>query len=228
MIFRLLLTLMVVTLLMPMSALAGGVPDAMKDSLHAFFAKGIHHQGATAELIDVSRWPDATGAVKWRLPQMHRHSARISLIAEQSDGHRWYVPVRVHWWANAVVVKQEAPLRTRLLSDMLEVKRTDVAGHMGLWWENISDLAGMEVTRPIHKGGAVYSISVKRPPMIKRGDIITIIAQIGSIIVHAEGKALKSGSRGDRLLVQNLRSKEMLQATIVDARTVQVLTGGAG
>lgn len=227
MISRLLLTLTAVALLMPIPASA----NAMKDSLHAFFAKGIRHQGATAEFIDVTRWPDATGALKWRLPQIRRHTARISLIAEQGEGQqmrRWYVPIRIHWWANAVVLKQEAPIRTRLLPDMLEVKRTDVAGHIGLWWEKVSDLAGMQVTRPMHKGDAVYSVSVKQPPMIKRGDIITIIAQVGPISVRAEGKALKSGGRGDRLLVQNLRSKQMLQATIVDRHTVHVFIGGAG
>lgn len=227
MFFRLLLTLTAVALLMPVSASA----NAMKDSLHAFFAKGIRHQGATAEFIEVTRWPNTTGAVKWRLPQVKRHTARISLIAEQHDGQkirRWYVPVRVHWWADTVVLKQEAPIRSLLLPDMLEVKRADVAGHIGLWWEKISDLAGMQVTRPMHKGDTVYSVSVKQPPMIKRGDIIAIIAQIGPISVRAEGKALKSGRRGDRLLVRNLRSKQMLQATIVDAHTVHVFTGGAG
>jgi len=227
MIFRFLLTLMVLTLLMPVSASA----TAMKDSLHALFAKGIHHQGATAELIEVTRWPNTMGAVRWRLPKIQRHTERISLIAEQGKGqqlHRWYVPIRVHWWVNAVVLKQDAPIRSRLMKDMLEVKRMDVAGHMGLWREKISDLTGMQVTRPMHQGDVVYSTSVKRPPMIKRGDIINIVAQVGPVSVRAAGKALKSGSRGDRLLVQNLRSKQMLQATIVDAHTVHVLTGGAG
>lgn len=227
MISRLLFTLMAVALLMPVSASA----NAMKDSLHAFFAKGIRHQGATAEFIEVTRWPNATGKVTWRLPRMKRHTTRISLIAEQQDGQqlrRWYVPVRVHWWANAVVMKQEAPIRSRLMPDMLEVKRMDVAGHIGQWREKISDLVGMQVTRPIHKGDVIYSVYVKRPPMIKRGDIVTIIARSGPISVRAAGKAMKSGSRGDRLLVRNLRSKQMLQATIVDAHTVYVYFGGAG
>ncbi|MDX8403846.1 MAG: flagellar basal body P-ring formation chaperone FlgA [Mariprofundaceae bacterium] len=227
MISRFLLTLTAVALLMPVSVSA----NAMKDSLHAFFAKGIRHQGATAEFIEVTRWPDTTGSVRWRLPQVKRHTARISMIAEQGEGQqlqRWYVPVRVHWWANAVVLKQETPIRSLLLPDMLEVKRRDVAGHIGLWWKKVSDLAGMQVTRPMHKGDTVYSVFVKQTPMIKRGDIITIIAQIGGISVHADGKAMKSGGRGDRLLVQNLHSKQMLQATIVDARTVHVFVGGAG
>jgi len=227
MISRLLLALTAAALLMPISASA----NAMKDSLHAFFAQGIRHQGATAEFIEVTRWPETTGNVTWRLPQIKRHTSRISMIAEQGDGQqmrRWYVPVRVHWWASVVTLKQEAPIRTRLMADMLEVKRVDVAGHIGLWWEKTSDLTGMQVTRPMHKGDAVYSAYVKQPPMIKRGDIISIIAQVGTISVRAEGKALKSGSRGDRLLVQNLRSKQMLQATIMDANTVHVIIGGAG
>jgi len=227
MISRLLVTLTAVALLMPISASA----NAMKDSLHALFAKGIRHQGATAELIEVSRWPATTGNVVWRLPTLSRHTSRLSLIAEQGSGQqkkRWYVPVRVHWWADAVVVKQHAPARSLLLSDALEVKRVDVADHVGVWWAKTSSLNGMQVTRPLHQGDVVYSTSVKQPPLIKRGDVVTIVAHVGAISVHAEGKALKSGSRGDRLLVQNLRSKQMMQATVMDAQTVFVETGGAG
>jgi len=227
MITRLLFTLMAVALLMPVSASAG----EMKDSLHALFAKGIRHQGAIAELIEVSRWPNTHGAVIWKVPHISRHSSRMSLIAEQGSGaqkRRWYVPVRVHWWADAVVVRQEAQVRSRLLADMLEVKRVDVAGHIGVWWSRPADLAGMQVIRPLHKGDVVYSSSVKQPPLIRRGDRVTIVARIGAIAVHAEGRALRSGSRGDRLLVQNLRSKQTVQATIEDAHTVIVPSGGAG
>jgi flagella basal body P-ring formation protein FlgA len=227
MIFRFLFALTVVALLMPVSASA----NAMKDSLYALFAKGIHYQGATAELIEVGRWPETSEKVTWRLPRIRRHTARISLIAEQGSGRqmrRWYVPVRVHWWADTVVLKQEAPLRSRLLEDMLEVKRRDIAGHVGVWWSRPSELAGMQVTRPLHKGDVIYSSSVKQPPLIRRGDLVTIVARVGSISVRAEGKALKSGSRGDRLLVQNLRSKQMMQAIVMDANTVHVRTGGAG
>ncbi len=228
---RLLLAMTMAALLMPVSALADAVPDAKMDSLSSFFAKGIRHQGAVAELIEVRRWPETSGDVTWRLPQITRHTSNLSLIAEQGQGQqkrRWYVPVRVHWWANAVVVKKEAPLRTLLMSDMLEVKRIDIANHVGVWWNKAADVAGMQVTRPLHKGDAVYSVNVKQPPLIKRGDMITIIATIGSISVRAEGKALKAGSRGDRLLVQNLRSKQMVQAIVMDANTVIVQSGGAG
>jgi len=228
---RLLQAMTMAALLMPAMALADAVPDAKMDSLSSFFAKGIRHQGAVAELIEVRRWPDTSEKVTWRLPQITRHTSHLSLIAEQGNGQqkrRWYVPVRVHWWADAVVVKNEAPLRTLLMSDMLEVKRIDVANHVGVWWKKPADVAGMQVTRPLHKGDVVYSVNVKQPPLVKRGDLVTIVVNIGSISVRAEGKALKAGSRGDRLLVQNLRSKQMVQAVVMDANTVYVQTGGAG
>ena len=228
---RLLQAMTMAALLMPVMALADAVPDAKMDSLSSFFAKGIRHQGAVAELIEVRRWPDTEEKISWRLPQITRHTSNLSLIAEQGEGvqkKRWYVPVRVHWWADAVVVKKDAPLRTLLLNDMLEVKRIDVADHIGVWWKKTNDIEGMQVTRPLHKGDAVYSPYVKRPPLVKRGDLVTIVVTIGSISVRAEGKALKAGSRGDRLLVQNLRSKQMVQAVVMDANTVYVQTGGAG
>lgn len=227
---RLLLAMMMATLLMPPAVLADAVPDAKMDSLSSFFAKGIRHQGAVAELIEVRRWPETSENVTWRLPQITRHTSNLSLIAEQGDGiqkRRWYVPVRVHWWADVVVVRKDAPLRTLLLNDMLEVKRVDVADHIGVWWKRAADVAGMQVTRPLHKGDAVYSPYVKRPPLVKRGDRVTIVATIGTISVRAEGKVLKAGSRGDRLLVQNLRSKQTVQAVVMNANTVYVQSGGA-
>ncbi|MDQ6977419.1 MAG: flagellar basal body P-ring formation chaperone FlgA, partial [Ghiorsea sp.] len=67
---------------------------------------------------------------------------------------------------------------------------------------------------------------VKRPPLINRGDHVTILVEIAGIQVRAEGIALKSGSRGDRMLVQNIRSKQTLQSIVQDAHTVSIAVGG--
>ncbi|MDX8396551.1 MAG: flagellar basal body P-ring formation chaperone FlgA [Mariprofundaceae bacterium] len=219
--------LMIFAMLMPTMALA----DAMKDSLHRFFAQGIHHQGATADLIEVVRWPDTTGVIKWRLPTLNRHSSRVALIAEQTNGskmRRWYVPVRLRWWADVVGLKQDLANRTLLDASMLQVQKKDIAGHVGHWWTKISEVEGMRLTRPLHKGDVVYSAFVKRPPLIQRGDIVTIIAKYGNLSIRAEGRAMKAAGKGERLLVMNVRSKQRLQAVVLDAATVLVRSGGAG
>jgi len=212
-----------------------GVPTAWAEdtprqaSLLAFFAQGIQVQGATAELIDVQAWPDTTGPLNWYLPNLRNHPVKISLIATKGSGshaRRWYVSVRVHWWADAIVVTNDTPARSILSIPMLSRKRVDIAGHSGRWWSDARQLAGNRTTRPLRKDQIVFSSFVKRPPLIKRGDEVVIIVQFGGVRVSAMGKALKPARIGDRLRVQNTRSKEVMQATVIDAHTVHVIARG--
>jgi len=221
----LLTVLLLPALSLPAFALAE--PDsAMQQSLKSFFAHGVVVRGATAELIRVERWPQTSGAVRWSLPaSLHGHPGRLSLIAEQS-GRRWYIPVRVHWWATAIVMKESVPARTLLTHNMLKKMRTDVAGHNSQWMEQISELTGMRLTRRVNKGDMILSSFVKRPPLIKRGDIVQIILDIGHLHVRAEGKALRSARRGERILIKNLRSKEVIQAIVEQAGAVRVQLRG--
>jgi len=157
--------------------------SAMHSSLDKFFSNGVALRGATAELIRVEAWPKTSGTLRWSLPNIKRgHPERLSLFAEQGK-KRWYVPVRLHWWAKAVVMTKTVPARTLLLQDMMKRTRTDIAGHSGHWSDNTRDLTGMRLTRPLTKGEVILSNHIKRPPMIKRGDIVQIILDTGRIHV---------------------------------------------
>jgi len=219
---RFLQALMMAALLFPAPLWAG----TLQQSLNDFFAQGIHYQGAKAELVKVIRWPKAAkGVVRWELPRINRHTAQLSLIAEQGEGsalRRWYVPVQLRWWANVVTVRQELPTRSLLQASMLQIERKNVAGHTGTFWGAKDALLGMRLTRPLHVNDVVFSHMVKRPPLIQRGDRITIVAGNGSFSVRAEGQAMKAASIGERILVQNMRSKERVQAIVIDAHTVRV------
>ena len=82
--------------------------------------------------------------------------------------------------------------------------------------------------RPLKAGQTIFSSYVKRPKLLKRGDHVTIIASFGELKVEATGKVMKSAGLGERIQVQNLKSKKVLQAIVVDAGTVHVITGGRG
>jgi len=224
-----LLMLMTVLLLPALSlpAFALAEPDsAMQQSLKSFFSHGVVVRGASAELIHVERWPQTTGAMRWSLPSsLYGHPVRLSLVAEQGN-RRWYIPVRVHWWATAIVMQKSAPARTLLTHDMLKKTRMDIAGHHSTWLKQISELIGMRLTRRMNKGDLILSSAVKRPPLIKRGDIVQIILDMGHLHVRAEGKALRSANRGERILIKNLRSKEIIQAIVEQAGAVRVQLRG--
>ncbi len=201
---------------------------AMRDSIKQFFAQGVYVKNARAELVEVLRWPDTAGTLRWRIPVLNNHSARPSLIAERGHGkllRRWYVPVRLNWWAQVVVAKKDLPARSRLSVNMLDRARVNVAGHSGSWWKKTSSLAGMQLTRPLQAGDAIYTSYVHRPKLIRRGDHVTMIASYGNLKVTAVGKALRSAGIGDRVSIRNLKSKQVVQGVVASASTVHILTG---
>lgn len=201
--------------------------SAMRLSLEKFFDRGVALRGAKAELIRVESWPKTTGSLRWSLPSIKRgHPARFSLIAEQGN-KRWYVPVRIRWWASAVVMKKSVPARTLLSQDMMKRTRANIAGHNGHWWSDSRDLTGMRLTRPLAKGDVILSSYVKHPPMIKRGDIVQIVLDTGRIHIRSEGKAMRNAKRGDRILVRNLRSKEIVQAIAESNGVVRIALRGS-
>jgi len=209
---------------------AAGIDRAMQDSLSTFFARGIEHRGAKAELKEVVRWPDTKGSIRWRLPHIANYPANLSLIAEQGKGaktRRWYVPVRVHWWTKAMLAARDIPAHTRIDASMLKSGKVDMAGISGNAWKTPQALIGTRTTRPLHAGQVLLSSNTIRPALLKSGDQITLIRTIGGIKVTATGKVLRNAGIGDRVRVQNLRSKEVIQATILDAHTASVESGGA-
>lgn len=202
---------------------------ALKASLDAFFARGVHMEGATAELQRVVHWPDTQGAVTWRLPKLKHHPARMSLIAEQGEGRRlrrWYVPVAVRWWAKAVVSRHDLPARSNLTPAVLTLARVNVAGHSGRWWSRIEELAGARSLRPLRAGQVIDAGTIKRPPLLSRGDHVTLVANIGGVQVTTMAKVLRPAGLGDVVRVQNLASKQVVQATVVNRSTVEVQRGG--
>jgi len=207
------------------------VDSAMQASLQSFFTQGVYINGARADLVEVGRWPDTTGALHWRMPHISNHPAHLSLIAEKTEGenkYRWYVPVRLRWWSEAIVAKTDLRVRTLLTKSMLTRKRVNVADHTGTWWRDIDGLIGKRLTRPIRTGQVIYTPYVKQPRLLKRGDQVTIITHIGGLRVQASGKAMQSAGRGERIRVRNIKSLKILQAIVLDADTVRVITGGKG
>ena len=91
----------------------------------------------------------------------------------------------------------------------------------------VDDFIGKQATRSVRAGSRLSTNGVQTPPLIARGDRIWIRASAGGVVVQAPGTARETGGLGDTILVINDVSGQRLQATIVDAETVEVPLKGA-
>ena len=213
-------------------ALAAGAQHAsLQSSLKAFFAQGIQLHGATAELAEMPQLPATHGPVHWSMPQVQYLSSHLALIAEARQGggqvQRWYVPVHLHWWINAVVAGANLPTNCLLSPGMLTRARVNAAYHAVFWWSKFDDLSGMPLTRPIAAGQPIFNSDVQRPPLVRYGDQVNLVAIIGAIRVTAVGMVLGTASKGDSVMVKNMNSHETVQAVIVNRHTARIMLGGA-
>ncbi|MDD5758344.1 MAG: flagellar basal body P-ring formation chaperone FlgA [Desulfobulbaceae bacterium] len=80
---------------------------------------------------------------------------------------------------------------------------------------------GKELTTTLQAGSILYGKTLKEPELVKRGDIISILATNDLLTVSVPGRVLKSGAKGEIIKVKNLMSRKEIFATIIGPSTVQ-------
>lgn len=138
-------------------------------------------------------------------------------------------PARTVWAAAEIAVWSEVVVALRPLykGEILEavsvgVDRRRIKDVPRSALSRLDDVLGKRVTRLIPAGSVVTLSAVEVPPVIRKGDWITILAEGGSVRVSAPGEARDEGAPGETIRVANRASKRTVQAKVVDAKTVRV------
>ncbi|MEZ4483718.1 MAG: flagellar basal body P-ring formation chaperone FlgA [Syntrophotaleaceae bacterium] len=87
---------------------------------------------------------------------------------------------------------------------------------------DVEELLGQRLKRSLRKGDVLERSAVAFPPMIKRGEIVTITAQKGALTVTAKGLAQQNGSTGDPIRVRNISSQKDLICKVTGPAAVAV------
>ncbi len=85
-----------------------------------------------------------------------------------------------------------------------------------------NELLGKRLKRSLRKGEVFERSAVAFPPMIKRGEVVTITAQKGILTVTAKGMAQQNGNTGDTIRVRNISSKKDLVCKVTGPVAVTV------
>lgn len=85
-------------------------------------------------------------------------------------------------------------------------------------------LIGMTPKRVAAVGKTMGNGDVRRPRMVKKGSIVTMILNTPHMVLTSKGRAMEHGARGDTIRVMNLKSKAMIEAEISGANSVRITT----
>lgn len=124
----------------------------------------------------------------------------------------------------ADVVKVIRPLgkRQRIAPSDLAMVRADLSGLPSDAIRDIESAVGNRTTQMIYPNTVLKAGMFSLPPLVRRGDIVKIVANAGPMTITATGKVKQKGCKGDAVHVINTDSNRVITARVIDAGTVQV------
>jgi flagella basal body P-ring formation protein FlgA len=152
----------------------------------------------------------------------HRVSATLVAPAGDPSAQRFRISGRVYKLVPVPVLSKR-------------VRRGDIIREDDITWKNLYEtrvtrdvvvdedtLAGQEATRSIGPNQPVRASYLRRPQLVKKGSIVTILLQRGQMRLTAQGKSLDNGGKGDTIRIKNKHSKRIIEGEIVGAGTARV------
>ena len=127
-----------------------------------------------------------------------------------------------------VVAVEPIKAGERISADKLKVERRMVGYRESDALSKVEEAVGKVASEFIPKGAIVRKRHLRAPVVVRRGDLVIIVAICGPIKVTARGKAVENGRLGDYIEVENLRSKRRIFAEVVSPGVVMVKVRGEG
>jgi len=125
-------------------------------------------------------------------------------------------------YINVLALKQALKRNTIISQNNIVLVKKSTSRLRHGYFTNYQQIKNQLTTRNLRAGTILQPSHITHPQLIKKGEQVTIHAFSSSFSIKMSGKALMSGSLGEKIKVKNNRSKKVIEGTITKAGTVSV------
>ena len=179
-----------------------------------------------ADDLDVRlRLPLCAQALQVSVPFNGRTGGRITTQVRCAGPAPWklYVPVRLVLFQPVLVATRALARDSVLQKEDFVLQDRDTGrlsyGYLG----RVDDIVGQRLRKALAPGEVLTPNNLKTPPLVRRGQQVTLEARGRGLTVRMAGVAGDDGVRGEVITVKNLRSGEEVQGIVRSAKSVEVL-----
>lgn len=177
-------------------------------------------------ILDALKFPEGKVDYEIIAPQQWEGwgNINIAVIARQKERVLRNISVRVDVEAlTDTVVALHQIEHGELISDAdVVLKKIEISQNTRLAARTIDEVVGKKSRMTVRANQPVRADRVETMPLIKPGQMVTIVAENEVLKISVSGKARSAGAEGDTIRVQNLTSLKEIAAVVVSATTVQV------
>jgi flagella basal body P-ring formation protein FlgA len=151
-------------------------------------------------------------------------TVNISVLARQNDEVVRNIPVRIdaEALADMVVALHQIEHGDVISAADVTVQKREINQNTHLAARTLSEVIGKKARLVFRANQPVRADQIERVPLVKSGQMVSIIAENEVLKISVPGKARSSGAEGDTIRVQNMSSLKEISAQVINATTVQV------
>ncbi len=130
------------------------------------------------------------------------------------DGWRLFVPVRVRRSQTVLVlIRGIAPGET-ITADAFVPETRDASRIVGAAVADPAQAVGRVARRMLSAGAVLSATDLVAQRLIRRGDNVALVSRRGGVEVRVVGKALGDAGESERVTVENLSSRRVVQGVV--------------
>lgn len=205
--------------------------EKIKGMVSDYITKNLLNRNPDAAIknIQVSdnlRLPVGTVSYEVSAPRNRELVGQVPLAVSFNVNGKLYKKV----WANVtievlaevVITKKPLGRHKPITEDDIMVLKMDLAKAPSDVITDPEAVLGKRTRRAIGSKTVLRANLVEFPPLVRRGDVVVIVAETRGLKITALGQVKKKGALGDRIPVMNFDSRKVLYARVMDANTVKI------
>ncbi len=146
----------------------------------------------------------------------------IEFFVNGQPAKRAWVTLSLEVVSPVVVVRRPIGRHESIRREDVTVLLQDLAKLPAGIYTDPEAVVGMRAKRTLHGNTVLREDLVELPPLVNRGDMVTIIAETGVLRITARGEVKAMGRKGERISVVNVDTRKRVLARVLDSRTVSV------
>ena len=170
-----------------------------------------------AQVADALRLPKCGGA----LQVQPTANTTVEVSCPDAGGWRLFVPVKVRRNQTVLVLNRGIGTGETLTAADITTAQRDAARIAGAVLADPNAAIGRIARRPL-QAGALLSNNDLVVQRLKRGDNVALVSRRGSVEVRIAGRAMGDAGENERVSVENLSSRRIVQGTVDAAGDVIV------
>ena len=130
------------------------------------------------------------------------------------DGWRLFVPVRVRRSQTVLVLSRGIAPGETITADAFVPETRDASRIVGAAVADPAQAIGRVARRTLSAGAVLSATDLVAQRLIRRGDNVALVSRRGGVEVRVVGKALGDAGENERVTVENLSSRRVVQGVV--------------